>query len=79
MMSSIQDNTDNLVTLDYTTATAMINANQQVFLTAEEIGSAGFELPTINYQHYNGHKYRYCYGSGVFEKGFFANSVWFIH
>lgn len=36
----------------------------------------GFELPRINYKQCNGKPYRYVYGSGVFEKGYYANSVW---
>lgn len=39
------------------------------------MGRSGFELPTINYQNFNGKQYRFCYGSGVFERGYYANSV----
>lgn len=67
---------DNLVTLDKSKATAFLNEREEIVLTSEELGRwRGFELPTINYRHYNGKKYQYCYGSGVFERGFFANSV----
>lgn len=66
----------NLVTLSYSKAKAVMQSHHHVWLTPEVIGPAGFELPTINTRHHNGNKYRYCYGSGVFEKGNFANSVW---
>lgn len=46
-----------------------------IWLTPEQLGLPGFELPTINYKHFNGKKYKYCYGSGVFERGVFANAV----
>lgn len=64
----------NLVKLDYTQATAKM-CEGELLLEPDLIGPPGFELPTINYKGFNGRKYRYCYGSGVFEKGNFANSV----
>lgn len=64
----------NLVSLPNTKATAVLREGL-LQLTGEEIGKPGFELPTINYKRCNGRKYKFCYGSGVFERGNFANSV----
>ena len=66
---------DNVVKLSGTKARAEKLASGEVFLTPEKIGPAGFELPTINYRQFNGHKYRFCYGSGVFERGTFENAL----
>lgn len=49
--------------------------NGVIWMEPEELGPAGFELPRINYKQCNGKPYQYVYGSGVFEKGFFANSI----
>lgn len=72
---SVVEKNVNLVHLEYTAAEAVLNGDKHIFLTPEKIGRQGFELPTINYRHFNGYKYRFCYGSGVFERGFFENTV----
>lgn len=38
---------------------------------------AGMEFPQINYQHYNGKKYRYAYGVGWHNKGKYFHTVGF--
>ncbi|KAI1297157.1 Beta,beta-carotene 9',10'-oxygenase [Halotydeus destructor] len=65
----------NLVKLQGTDARAEKNGQGIVWLSPEVLGQGGFELPTINYKGYNGRKYRYIYGSGVFERGNYANAV----
>ncbi|KAF7492405.1 Beta, beta-carotene 15, 15'-dioxygenase [Sarcoptes scabiei] len=65
---------ENLVTLKNQKSRAILSEKNIITLTGEELGRPGFELPTIN-RNYNGKKYKYCYGSGVFEKGNFANSI----
>ncbi|GFO46010.1 beta,beta-carotene 15,15'-monooxygenase [Plakobranchus ocellatus] len=60
----------NLVTLPYTTATAVIKRKEKnvVYLTPETIeGSPIVDLPRINYD-YNGVKYRYFYGTSAFNQ-----------
>ncbi|CAL1294446.1 unnamed protein product [Larinioides sclopetarius] len=66
---------ENLVTLKNTQATAVKQDNGVVFLEPEKKGEPGYEMPTINYSMFNTKKYRYVYGSGVFETGKFANSL----
>ncbi|KAG8196862.1 hypothetical protein JTE90_027574 [Oedothorax gibbosus] len=66
---------ENLVTLKDTQATAVKQDNGVVFLTPETKGESGYEMPTINYSMFNTKKYRYMYGSGVFETGKFSNSL----
>ncbi|XP_070535666.1 beta,beta-carotene 15,15'-dioxygenase-like isoform X2 [Ptychodera flava] len=52
----------NLVGLEYTLSTAVLQQNGEVYLTWESITNTGIELPIINYEEYNGRKYRYAYG-----------------
>ncbi|XP_077988270.1 carotenoid-cleaving dioxygenase, mitochondrial-like [Glandiceps talaboti] len=54
----------NLVTLDYTTSTACLQKGGNIHITFEKLFETlpGFELPRINYENYNGKKYRYAYG-----------------
>ncbi|XP_035222821.1 beta,beta-carotene 15,15'-dioxygenase-like isoform X2 [Stegodyphus dumicola] len=66
---------ENLVTLKNTEATAVRQDKDVVFLQAENKGESGFEMPTINYSMFNTRKYRYVYGSGVFETGKYRNSL----
>lgn len=56
-------------------AQANVNRKHEIWLEPESLGEAGFEIPTINYKYFNGKKYRFCYASGVFNGGFYANSV----
>ncbi|XP_054716397.1 beta,beta-carotene 15,15'-dioxygenase-like [Uloborus diversus] len=65
----------NLVTLKNTRATAVKQDNGVVILEGETIGDQGYEMPTINYSMFNTRKYRYVYGSGVFETGKYKNSL----
>ncbi|GIX74100.1 beta,beta-carotene 15,15'-dioxygenase [Caerostris extrusa] len=66
---------ENLVTLKNTQATAIKQDNGSIFLEPERKGEPGFEMPTINYSMFNTRRYRYIYGTGVFETGKFANSL----
>ncbi|XP_076359158.1 carotenoid-cleaving dioxygenase, mitochondrial-like [Tachypleus tridentatus] len=66
---------ENLVTLPNTKARAVKQENGVIWLTDEKLAKPGFEMPTINYKMYNGKKYRYVYGSGAFEQGYFKNAV----
>jgi hypothetical protein len=49
-----------LVTLVYTKATAVVDANGDVFLHPQVICDVGCETPTIHYEAHNGKKYRYA-------------------
>ncbi|XP_077994872.1 beta,beta-carotene 15,15'-dioxygenase-like [Glandiceps talaboti] len=53
---------ENLVKLQYTTATAVKREDGTVHVTGECVSEKGIELPVINYNAYNGRKYRYTYG-----------------
>jgi carotenoid cleavage dioxygenase-like enzyme len=66
---------ENLVTLKYTDASAIKTDKGVIRMTPEQLAPPGFELPRINYKGFNGKKYRYIYGSGVFEMGYFANAI----
>lgn len=57
----------NLVGLKYTEARAYRQDNNTIWLTHEEMGYKGYDLPTINPK-YQGKQYRYTYGSGNFER-----------
>ncbi|EEC17993.1 beta-carotene dioxygenase, putative [Ixodes scapularis] len=57
----------NLVGLKYTEARAYRQDNTTIWLTHEEMGYKGYDLPTINPK-YQGKQYRYTYGSGNFER-----------
>ncbi|XP_042896684.1 carotenoid-cleaving dioxygenase, mitochondrial isoform X2 [Parasteatoda tepidariorum] len=65
----------NLVTLNYSEAKAIKQDNGVIMMTPETIGEPGYEMPVINYSMFNTQKYRYMYGSGVFETGIFKNSL----
>uniref|UniRef100_A0A2R5L892 Putative beta beta-carotene n=2 Tax=Ornithodoros turicata TaxID=34597 RepID=A0A2R5L892_9ACAR len=73
----IQENNQvegNIVSLKYTEARAYWQTNNTVWLTHEEMGRKGYDLPTINPK-YQGKKYRYSYGSGNFEQGACRNAI----
>ncbi|KAI8505055.1 Beta,beta-carotene 15,15'-monooxygenase [Branchiostoma belcheri] len=53
---------DNLVSLVDTEATAVLRDDGTVFCTPEKLCPGTVELPRINYDHYNGKKYRFFYG-----------------
>ncbi|XP_078679875.1 carotenoid-cleaving dioxygenase, mitochondrial-like isoform X2 [Branchiostoma floridae x Branchiostoma belcheri] len=53
---------DNLVSLVDTEATAVLRDDGTVFCTPEKLCPGTVELPRINYEHYNGKKYRFFYG-----------------
>ncbi|KAL2097290.1 hypothetical protein ACEWY4_006497 [Coilia grayii] len=58
----------NLVTLPYTTATAVMRADGTIWLEPEVIFSApyqAFEFPQINYKMCNGRNYTYAYALGL--------------
>ncbi|XP_077988510.1 carotenoid-cleaving dioxygenase, mitochondrial-like [Glandiceps talaboti] len=61
----------NLVTLDYTSSTAIAQSDGRIHITCESLFEdlPGFELPRINYEKYNGKMYRYVYGflQGTFQ------------
>ncbi|XP_077994411.1 carotenoid-cleaving dioxygenase, mitochondrial-like [Glandiceps talaboti] len=54
----------NLISLDYTTSAAVKKQNGDVYIHWETITDKGIELPIIDYDRYNGKKYRYVYGVG---------------
>ncbi|KAL1428500.1 hypothetical protein MTO96_002873 [Rhipicephalus appendiculatus] len=56
-----------LVSLSYSEAHAYRRDNNTIWLTHEEMGYKGYDLPTINPK-YQGKPYRYTYGSGNFER-----------
>ncbi|XP_075540387.1 carotenoid-cleaving dioxygenase, mitochondrial-like [Dermacentor variabilis] len=56
-----------LVSLGYSEARAYRRDDNTVWLTHEEMGYKGYDLPTINPK-YQGKPYRYSYGSGNFER-----------
>ncbi|XP_074596368.1 carotenoid-cleaving dioxygenase, mitochondrial-like [Brevipalpus obovatus] len=68
------DESINMVQIDGFTSSAHRRGDGAVWLTWEELAPPGFETPTVN-SAYSGLKHRYIYGSGTFEKGYFANSV----
>lgn len=45
-----------------------------VSLTGANIGEPGFDMPVINKQN-TGQHYRYVYGTGGYDQGYFKNSV----
>jgi hypothetical protein len=67
-------NGENLVTIAKCEATAVKKEKGIIFLTPEQLGPVGFELPGIN-KRFNTRKYRYIYGCGAFEQGYYVNSV----
>ncbi|XP_037289284.2 carotenoid-cleaving dioxygenase, mitochondrial isoform X1 [Rhipicephalus microplus] len=56
-----------LVSLSYSEAHAYRRDNTTIWLTHEEMGYKGYDLPTVNPK-YQGKPYRYTYGSGNFER-----------
>ncbi|XP_037512559.1 carotenoid-cleaving dioxygenase, mitochondrial-like [Rhipicephalus sanguineus] len=56
-----------LVSLSYSEAHAYRRDDSTIWLTHEEMGYKGYDLPTINPK-YQGKPYRYTYGSGNFER-----------
>lgn len=65
---------ENLVKLAGSSCTAQLENGGVVRLNGQVLAPAGFENPII---HPNkvGKAYRFVYGSGLFESGFYANSV----
>uniref|UniRef100_A0A665WEI1 Retinoid isomerohydrolase n=1 Tax=Echeneis naucrates TaxID=173247 RepID=A0A665WEI1_ECHNA len=58
----------NLVSLPYTTATAVMHADGMIWLEPEVLFSGprqAFEFPQINYNRYGGKNYTYTYGLGL--------------
>uniref|UniRef100_A0A3Q3WUK2 Retinoid isomerohydrolase n=1 Tax=Mola mola TaxID=94237 RepID=A0A3Q3WUK2_MOLML len=58
----------NLVSLPYTTATAVMHADGMIWLEPEVLFSGprqAFEFPQINYEKYAGKNYTYAYGLGL--------------
>ncbi|XP_062250758.1 retinal Mueller cells isomerohydrolase-like [Platichthys flesus] len=58
----------NLVSLSYTTATAVLNSDGTIWLEPEVLFSVprlGFEFPQINYSLCRGKKYSFAYGLGL--------------
>ncbi|KAL8620431.1 hypothetical protein ACOMHN_066742 [Nucella lapillus] len=60
----------NMVTLHYTTATAVLRPDGTVFMTPDYVIEEGvvLELPRINYDRVNTEKYRYVYGTRIFSE-----------
>ncbi|KAG7171790.1 Beta,beta-carotene 15,15'-dioxygenase-like 1 [Homarus americanus] len=59
-------------------ASAMKVKNNQdgtyISLVGADIGEPGFDMPQINERH-TGKPYRYVYGTGGYDRGYFRNSV----
>lgn len=45
-----------------------------VSLTGAAIGEPGFDMPVVN-KKYSGQHYRYVYGTGGYDQGYFKNAV----
>ena len=65
---------ENLVKLENSQSTAVLNAKGVIELTGQQLGPSGFEMPTIN-PRCVGKEYTYIYGTGFLEKGFFENAM----
>ncbi|XP_060569813.1 carotenoid-cleaving dioxygenase, mitochondrial-like [Ruditapes philippinarum] len=65
----------NLVDITPAAATAEMTADDTVYCTWELLADTGMDFPQINYQRYNGKKYRYTYGTGWHPKGKHFNTV----
>ncbi|XP_060080497.1 carotenoid-cleaving dioxygenase, mitochondrial-like [Ylistrum balloti] len=55
----------NLIEMSGCKATAVRTSDDTVHCTHDAIYNEGFELPTVNYDLYNGRQYRYSYGFSV--------------
>jgi beta,beta-carotene 9',10'-dioxygenase len=64
----------NLVQSDGSSCTAKLEGADVIRITGQQLGPAGFENPSVHPQTI-GKPYQYVYGSGLFEGGFYANSV----
>uniref|UniRef100_A0A7N6BTK1 Retinoid isomerohydrolase RPE65 n=1 Tax=Anabas testudineus TaxID=64144 RepID=A0A7N6BTK1_ANATE len=63
-----EDQGKNLVSLSYTTATAVLHSDGTIWLEPEVLFSGprqAFEFPQINYSQYRGKKYSFAYGLGL--------------
>ncbi|XP_022104407.1 beta,beta-carotene 15,15'-dioxygenase-like [Acanthaster planci] len=58
----LKKDTEELVTLAGSRATAKLIGPGKVFCTHEDLSDQRIELPRINYEKYNGRPYRYIYG-----------------
>lgn len=68
---------EELVHLQGCAASAVKVKNQDgiyIRVTGVDVGEPGFEMPTINEKH-TGKPYRFVYGTGAYEQGYFKNSV----
>lgn len=65
----------NIVSLPDTHATAMLRDDGTVFLNYEIVSEVGIDMPRINYDKFNGRKYRYAFGCANQGSGDFMNSV----
>lgn len=54
--------------------TAKLEGSDTIRLQGQQLGPAGMENPTMNPQ-LIGKPYQYVYGAGLFEQGFYSNSV----
>uniref|UniRef100_A0A7N6AFJ9 Retinoid isomerohydrolase RPE65 n=1 Tax=Anabas testudineus TaxID=64144 RepID=A0A7N6AFJ9_ANATE len=64
----VSDQGKNLVSLSYTTATAVLHSDGTIWLEPEVLFSGprqAFEFPQINYSQYRGKKYSFAYGLGL--------------
>ena len=58
---------ENLVTLDNSQSTAIMNAKGVIEVTGHQLGPCGFEMPTINPTRL-GKEYSFIFGTGFLEK-----------
>ncbi|XP_072174952.1 beta,beta-carotene 15,15'-dioxygenase-like [Diadema setosum] len=65
----------NLVSLSYTSASAMLKRDGTVDLTYEVASDIGIDMPCINHSKNNGRPYTYAYGTSGKHKGDFMNTI----
>ncbi|XP_053210441.1 beta,beta-carotene 15,15'-dioxygenase-like isoform X2 [Panonychus citri] len=66
---------DNLTTLPYTKSRSEKIDENGISVTADILLNPGFEIPSIN-RNYDARDYEFVYGSGLFERNEFSNSVY---
>ena len=74
VMKSKQQPGDNLTTLSYTTSKSEKIDERGINVTPDYLLNPGFEIPSIN-KKFDARDYEFIYGSGLFEKNIFQNSL----
>jgi len=65
---------ENLVTIETSQSTAILNDKGIITLEGEQLGPSGSEMPTINPK-YVGKPYNFIYASGFLETGYYENAI----